>query len=168
MPNRADLTQQVLDAQIEIFRNIQAEAAPVWCDLELTMAQLKAFVVIGHDGPLAVSAVAEAMGTGRPAASAVVDRLVNVGLVVRAEDATDRRRTNVQLTDAGSELAMKLQRGHDDVLGGWLELLEEEDLAALARGLTALAEATRRHNLRIGGAQTHVHPQAYAKESPFG
>ena len=152
MLDRCGLVQQVLDAQTSVVRNIQADATATWSGLDLSMAQLKTLLVIAHDGPLAVSAVAEALGTGRPAASAVIDRLVNLGFVGRAEDATDRRRTNVQLTDAGSELAMKLQRGREDLLSGWLHLLDDDDLSALARGLAALAEAITRHNAHGHGA----------------
>ena len=154
MTRRTELVQQVLEAQMDIARNVQAEASPSWSHLDLTMAQLKAVFVVAQDGPLTVSAIAEALGTGRPAASNVIDRLVQLVLVTRTEDATDRRRTNVQLTDAGSELVERLQRSGRAALAGWLDMLDETDLAALAQGMTALAIATKRQVRAASGAVT--------------
>ena len=43
--------------------------------------------------------MAQALGTGQPATSAMVDRLIRMGLVSRASDPQDRRRVHLTITD---------------------------------------------------------------------
>jgi DNA-binding MarR family transcriptional regulator len=142
--NRAGLVSEILAAQQEFARNVQAAGAPLWAELDLTMPQLKALLGIAYEQSMTVSQVGDVLGIGRPAASNLVDRLVHLGLVTRAEDPTDRRRTNVQLSQQGSILVARLQQGGEDMFRACLDLLSDDDVAALAHSMTALAEATRR------------------------
>jgi len=142
------LVQQALQAQKQIFLAMQAAAEPAWLQLDLTMAQLKGLVLLAHDGPLTIGAMAQALGIGRPAASILVDRLVELGLVERAEDPVDRRRTFARLSPKGEELVALLRQGGRQRMREWLSRLAEDDLAALVRGSHALlAAAAANHTL---------------------
>ncbi len=79
-------------------------AEPVWAELDLTILHLKSLVLLEVRGELPVSGIASALDIARSSASVVVEHLVQMGLARRADDATDRRRALVGLTQEGTEL----------------------------------------------------------------
>ena len=111
-----------------------------WAQLELTIGQLKVLMMLtGHPG-MTISQIAESLSIGKPSTSILVDRLVQLGLVQRTEDESDRRRTLVTLTANGNDLTTRLHQGNIERLVQWYSALAPEDLAALRRGLEALAK----------------------------
>ncbi|HEX4212833.1 MAG TPA: MarR family transcriptional regulator [Candidatus Dormibacteraeota bacterium] len=104
------------------------------------MAQVKGVMVLGRRGELPVGGLARELAVGLPAASAVVDRLVEHGLVRRQEDPSDRRRTLVRLSPQGEELLARLNQGSREVFETWLDNLPEPQLEQLVSGLRSLAE----------------------------
>ena len=136
---RERLLVQVIGDQRRLVRQLlQDEAGPRWAQLDLTIAQLRALLTIAGSGPLPVGRLGAALGIGKPAASLLVDALVRRELVVRSEDSDDRRRTLVRLSAGGQELLDELSQGRRERLLGWVRQLDDDELAALARGLRAL------------------------------
>jgi DNA-binding MarR family transcriptional regulator len=136
-----ELIERGLDLYRETARALHLQAAPVWREVELSMAQLRALFTLVDGGPMPIGRVARQVGIGLPAASSLVDRLVEHGFVVRREDLADRRRTLASASEAGELLAQRLRHGSREALRGWLQRLPPERLAALVGGLEALAEA---------------------------
>jgi DNA-binding MarR family transcriptional regulator len=134
-----EMVEASLRAQREIAQALHAAADPVWLSLDLTMVQLKALFVLAEDAGLTVGGLAGQLGVGKPAASILVERLVQLELVARTEDIEDRRRTLVRLTAQGQALVEQLRQGGADRLRSLLVQLDLADLAALAQGLQALA-----------------------------
>jgi len=134
----------IMAAQRRIVRAAHRTSAAEWIHLELSMGQLKTLMTIAARQPATVSEIADALEVGKPAASTLVDRLVQLGYAARAEDPADRRRTLVTTTSAGGELVARLREGQLDRLVRWVETLAPEDRAALARGLEALAAIAER------------------------
>jgi DNA-binding MarR family transcriptional regulator len=108
----------------EVARLFRAVLAPGWARgprgfgrqlpeplQDMTMAQLRALMVLSHEQPLAIGALAERLGTGLPAASRLVERLVADALVERYEDPTDRRRALVRLSTRGQSALDETQQG---------------------------------------------------------
>lgn len=144
--SRRDLIRQVRDANHAIYRRIWHDTVADWIRLDLTMAQVKLLFVLRHVSDddsqvMTISSVAQRLEIGLPAASHLVDRLVQQGLASRIEDKSDRRRALLELTEAGRELANRLGEGTRDRFARWVERLDDDDLATLARGLSALAVA---------------------------
>src|SRR5262245_34854007 len=141
----ADKRQATIDEITEAYRDVSRalwrSTAPVWAELDLSMAQLKTLFFLHNAGAVTIGQVAEALGVGLPTASHLVDRLVQAQLAVRAEDPDDRRRTLAYLASQGKELAERLHQGSRDQLCQWLALLDDADLAALLQGLCALGRA---------------------------
>lgn len=135
---RERLLDAVIDGQKRILHAVHAASTPTWLELQLSMAQLKALFLLA-DGARSVGEVGEAMRTGKAAASLLVDRLVQVGLAERTEDQADRRRTLVHLTEAGEQAVGHLRDGGRERYREWLDRLDDADLAALMRGIEALA-----------------------------
>jgi DNA-binding MarR family transcriptional regulator len=115
-----------------------------WLALDIGMGQLKAMMVLVKHRQLTVGGIARALSISEPSASLLVDKLVGRGLVVRETDPADRRRTLVLPSEEGDQLVERLRRSRREHLIGWLEQMDEGDLAALAQGLGALADVIER------------------------
>lgn len=139
-----ELIERGLDLYRVTVKALHHEAAPVWHEVELSMAQLRALFTLVDGGPMPIGRLARRAGIGLPAASSLVDRLVEHGFVVRREDLVDRRRTLAGPSEAGELLAQRLRQGSREALRGWLQRLPPERLAALVSGLEALAESAAR------------------------
>ncbi|HEY8284774.1 MAG TPA: MarR family transcriptional regulator [Chloroflexota bacterium] len=128
-----------------------------WRQLELTMPQFKLLLTIASgDGPR-VSDLAQRLGVTPPTVTAVLDRLVEHGLVRRTDDQRDRRQVICLLTNQGSDLLRRLR------FDAWTEVVEcmadlaAEEIESLLVGLEALDRAWRaRHLHAANGAE----PQA--------
>src|SRR5690348_572947 len=108
--------------------------------IDLSMGQLRTLVALATLQAVNISTLAETLEVSKPTASTLVDQLVQRGLVERTEDAEDRRRTLVALSQAGSTMMAQLrQEGPPERMAQWLEAMNPDDLAALTRGTQALA-----------------------------
>lgn len=141
--------QAAIAAQRAVYRRLLRAHMPEWIQLDLSMGQLKTLMALASQGPLTVSGVAETLEVGKPAASILVDRLVQLGYVARAEDPADRRRTLVSLTPSGGDLVARLRQGKADHFVRWLSAMAPDDLAALTRGLQALATIAERDDVPV-------------------
>jgi DNA-binding MarR family transcriptional regulator len=141
----ATTIQRLIERHRLLARELHAASAPVWIELDLSMAQLKTLMVIADQEPLTISQVAESLGVGAPTASQLVDRLVQAGLAGRADDPADRRRALVQLSEAGHTLVERLRNGPRERLRELLSQLDDDDRAALLQGLEALWQTAQLH-----------------------
>ena len=148
LPPQAERFRALLDAQHAISRELAKMHTPELIRLELTMGQLKTLMVLAAREAMNVSALAETLKVSKPTASILVDHLVQLGLARRTEDAGDRRRTLVTTTEAGNQLVTLVRQGSFERMIRWLEQMEPEDLAALTRGMQALATIAERDEAR--------------------
>jgi DNA-binding MarR family transcriptional regulator len=81
------------------LRAVVVASPAAWAGKGMTLLQLTALHIISAQAPVTLTAVAQALGTGPPATSAMVDRLIRTGLVSRASDPQDRRRVQLTITD---------------------------------------------------------------------
>lgn len=138
-----DLVERGLDLYRTAVRALHELGAPAWYEVELSVAQLKALFTLVDGGPMPIGGVAARLGIGLPAASSLVDRLVDQELAKRREDPLDRRRTLAEPTAAGEGLAQRLRHGSREALRAWLERMDRDDLEALVRGLGAMVTLAR-------------------------
>jgi DNA-binding MarR family transcriptional regulator len=135
-----DLVERGLNLYVTAVRTLHGLGAPAWLQVELSVAQLKALFALVDAGSTSIGGVAARLGIGLPAASSLVDRLVDQGLAQRRADRLDRRRTLAQPTPAGEALAQRLREGSREALRTWMERMDRADLASLVRGLGAMVE----------------------------
>jgi DNA-binding MarR family transcriptional regulator len=90
-------------------------------DHGLSMSQANALFHIFRKGSLGVSDIAEFLDISNAAASQMLERLVQQGLVLRSEDPNDRRLKQIVLTEKGCQVM------HDSIQARqkWLEDLAE-------------------------------------------
>lgn len=109
-----------------------------WLNVGLTMAQVKALMVLHHRSVTRAGALAQTLGLSPNGTTAILDRLEEEGLVRRSTDATDRRAVLAELTKTGDAWVAALLSANVHAFDGVLEQLAAEDLEALRRGLDAL------------------------------
>lgn len=85
---------------------------------DLTLPQMNCLTTIRDHGEVTIKALAEALGISPPSASAMVDRLVEMGAARREQSTTDRREVVVSLSEEGAQ-------GLDAMEENILECIEE-------------------------------------------
>jgi MarR family transcriptional regulator, organic hydroperoxide resistance regulator len=107
----------------------------------LTVTQAKAIALLYHEGEKTISDVASGLGIGLPAASELVDRLEERGLVTREQDPRDRRRFIIDLTDEAMAFATRIHDLRRRQVRAALSRLPESDWPVFLASLRALAQA---------------------------
>jgi len=109
----------------------------------LSMPQIGALFQIQRRGVLNVSDIASESGISNAAASQMLDRLVQLGLVGRSEDPNDRRGKQIVLTEKGEQIRQESIRARQ----GWMQFLVEQLMPAereqVAAALDLLIERSR-------------------------
>ncbi len=147
---RSLLMAQIVELEPQMLRVLGPAQAREWVDVDLTMSQLKMmFVLSTAMGPtgavgMRVSEVARGLGVTLPTVTAVMDKLVERGLVRRDEDPLDRRQHVCRLTADGKALLHRLMAGRRAFTNTLLEHLDTEELAAFLRGMEVLMAAAER------------------------
>lgn len=107
----------------------------------LSMSQLSTLMRLYHNGDCVVSDIADELGVSNAAASQMVERLVSLGYLGRAEDPNDRRQKVITLSATGRAM---IEEGIE-ARWRWMESLTEaltaDEQAAISRALMTLTEA---------------------------
>lgn len=109
----------------------------------LSMAQFAILMNLRYRHPCGMSDLSERMGITLAAASQLVDKLVQSGLVERSEDPNDRRAKLLALSDKGRvliETGMEERSRWVDELVAALTPVEHETVAAALNTLTQAAQ----------------------------
>jgi DNA-binding MarR family transcriptional regulator len=89
---------------------------------ELTMAQHMAVMAIDENGPLTITRLAAILGVSSPSASAMVDKLVEKGILTREQSQEDRRHVIVRISP---EAVKKIEKIKQIALCSIVELLKK-------------------------------------------
>lgn len=144
--SRPELVSTIVQAYMELFVTMQFNAVSHWLMLELTFAQARALIILAARRELTVSQLAKLLSVGNPTASILVQQLVERGLVTRTEGTNDRRQTVIRLSDQGAEIGVGRRKEREKQWQRWLTHLSDDDLSALARGLTAITEVIKKES----------------------
>ncbi|WP_439692856.1 MarR family winged helix-turn-helix transcriptional regulator [Curtobacterium sp. SP.BCo] len=105
---------------------------------DVTASQSAALGRLVRDGATTTAELARAEGVRPQSMGATVQALVDLGLVTRAPDPTDGRRTIVSATDAGRAARADSHRSRTRLLAERLAALDPDDRATVARSITIL------------------------------
>lgn len=141
---RPELVSTIVQSYMDLFVAMQFNAVSHWLMLELTFAQARALFILAARKELTVSQLAKLLGVGNPTASILVQQLVERGLVTRSEHTTDRRQTIIRLSEKGAEIGAGRRSAREKQWQRWLSHLSDDELNALARGLTAIVEVVKK------------------------
>ena len=114
---------------------------PLLCGLSMT--QIKAMWHVYAHGQRTMGEIAAGIGVSLPAASEVVDRLVDAGLAVRGSNPADRRQVLVGLTPEAEALATEMRRLRRGQIRAAMYRLPPAERPVFVHALEALVEALR-------------------------
>lgn len=100
--------------------------------------------ILSQNGPLPASDMAGRLSLTRPQITQFIDRLESKGAVSRKNDAQDRRRVLVEITDKGKSILSAYRRTVRNHIADKLEKLEPGQADVLARSLEQVIEITRK------------------------
>lgn len=109
--------------------------------LQLTFPQALVLNVLGEEGPMPISTLAERTGSANSTVSGIVDRLEKLGLAKRQRSETDRRVIYVSATEKYTALRDKAATDVRSYFSTLMEHMTEEDRTLVATALQKLDEA---------------------------
>jgi len=77
---------------------------------ELTLVQHMTVMAIDENGPLTIKSLAAILGVSSPSASAMVDKLVEKGILTREQSQEDRRQVIVRISPEASKKIEKIKQ----------------------------------------------------------
>lgn len=113
----------------------------------LSMPQIYTLMYLYHEGEVHISEIAVLMDVGRAAASQLVERLVQQGLVERVDDKSDRRAKKIRLKPKSLRLIEKGLGVQRQQMGELMGLLSPEQLRTVQKAFRYLIEAMQKHGL---------------------
>lgn len=150
----APVTRPGVSASVDAFRRIlralRLAARRTHATAGISAAQLFVLQVLGDGADASLTQIAARTMTDRTSVAAVVERLVDAGLVSRAPSAEDRRRASIRITARGRSVLRRAPVSPTALLVAGLEGLEHRKLASLADGLAALTAGMGLSEQRAG------------------
>jgi DNA-binding MarR family transcriptional regulator len=107
----------------------------------VSLAQVRLFALLKDSPGASLSDVAEFLGVSKPTASALVERMVQRGLVLRADDPNERRCVVLSLTASGEAYLQEIRQFAIGEIGKLFEAIPEEEMFKLIEGLSLLKSA---------------------------
>jgi len=135
----ATIAEQSTDLRMATFRlarRLRAQKA----DQALSDAQFAVLRVLYRDGTRTLTELAEQERVSAPSMNRTVNCLEEAGYLVREADETDRRRSNIALSDAGRDVVRQTISKRDAWLTTRLRELSKEDRATLARAAQLMGD----------------------------
>lgn len=109
----------------------------------LSMSQLGALLRLHKQGVCGVSDIGDDLGITSAAASQMLERLVQQGLIVRTEDPNDRRAKQIVLTSKGRAMLREGFRTHQRWLNDLAATLSPGEQTQVAAALRLLIDRTK-------------------------
>jgi DNA-binding MarR family transcriptional regulator len=135
----------VLREWADVFmRRSMHETIQFWKVSGLSMPQISTMMHLRHHGACGVSEVGTHLGVTNAAASQMVDKLVEMGLLKRAEDPHDRRAKQLTLTAKGEAFIQKGVEARRRWLEELVTALTPEQQSAIITALPYLTVAAQK------------------------
>jgi DNA-binding MarR family transcriptional regulator len=110
----------------------------------LSIVGFQVLALLEMHGDMPMTRLADELGVALPNATGIVGRLVERGIVARADDAQDRRRVLVSLTDAGHRLIGEMEEGRRERMSRMFTLMTDEQQRRLLQSVKDLHAAAMR------------------------
>ena len=127
-----------------LMQGLVGSHASEFTEVGITMAQAKVLFILTAAGELHMSELAARLQTGPSSASELIERLVELGLVRRGDDPTDRRQVVVTTTPEAHELLERFRDLNQRQLRQLLAHLDPSELAVVDQSIEILGRAIER------------------------
>ena len=136
-----DLSTDILHQYLQASRRLSGKFRGYYDKWNLTYPQTIVLAILESDGPMPISALAEAAGSANSTISGVVDRLEKMELVQRLRSDADRRVIFVATTEKFQHGLIQMQHTASSQFGQALAQLSDEEQQTIREGLELLNRA---------------------------
>jgi DNA-binding MarR family transcriptional regulator len=135
-PGIDQLTDELFGFLTYLVKSAESDVFRVAAELDLSLSQIRGLFILSHaEHELALTELAPELGLSVAATGRAVDVLVRHGLVVRREDAFDRRIKRIGLTPAGRDKIDRLNAARREGLRQFVSTLSDEERERFTRAL---------------------------------
>ena len=131
----------ILTAYLRVSQHISRLFRSHFGRLQLTFPQAMVLNVLGEEGPLPISALAERTGSANSTVCGIVDRLEKLELVRRDRSGADRRVIYVAVTEKYRSLQERSETDVGGCFASALSAMSPQDQDMVARALFRLDRA---------------------------
>lgn len=132
--------ENILMHYLRINQHLSQRARSHFGKMNLTFPQAVALNVLGTEGPMPISKLAELTGSANSTISGIMDRLERLGLAKRTRSELDHRVIFVEVTDKYNELQAKASSSINDYFEKLLGTLSPEERGVISQSLQLLDE----------------------------
>ncbi|MDF2858028.1 MAG: MarR family transcriptional regulator [Neobacillus sp.] len=128
-----EIIQQLIDRYISVSFQVQKKAASLikeQIEDDLTNDQLYILRYIHQLGECTSSVLAEAFDVNKSAITAIINRMVDRGLIQRTRDKNDRRVVYLALTNEGIEIHRKTEEKVHHLVASLITKFDEEEITS--------------------------------------
>jgi DNA-binding MarR family transcriptional regulator len=140
-PARRDRVERIVAAYETLMHLVASTHASEFLEVGVTMSQAKVLYLVQAEPGVRMSDLSTRLNVTLSTVSGVVDRLVDQGLLMRADDPADRRHVVLQTTPAGATQLERFRELNAGQVRGLLARIDDADLAIVERSLDILAAA---------------------------
>jgi MarR family transcriptional regulator for hemolysin len=126
--SRATQNEQLFDEMSAFNRKLRAFFDAAVREEGLTLARARALFAIARRGPLTQKDLAEELEIETPTLVRVLDGMEKQDLILRSEDATDRRAKRIDMTPTGREAFKRVHSLASELRGQIAEDISAEDI----------------------------------------
>jgi DNA-binding MarR family transcriptional regulator len=138
------VAKELIDELAPIIAGERADFAHRCHERSISMTHLLLMTLLETHGPIPMSRVAELLGCGLPAATGIVSRMEERGLVEREHQAEDRRVVTLRLAAQGMDEVRQLQLGRRQRMATAVAHLSDREREQLLASVRALRAAFNR------------------------
>ena len=132
---------KILKTYLGVTQHFSQQFRDHFGKLNLTFPQALTMNVLGNEGPMPISKLAEKTGSANSTISGVVDRLERLGLARRIRSNADHRIITVEATEKYEALRKQADVGVNAYFQSLLSSLSPEEIETVTRGLDLLDKA---------------------------
>jgi DNA-binding MarR family transcriptional regulator len=142
VPTRTELAAELFAIVGRFRRQVRRSGGPpIGTGLPESHSEL--LRLVGRQPAISVREAAAELGLAANTASTLVSRLSADGLLVRTVDPDDRRVGRLRLTKSAQVVADESRAARRAALAAVLELLDDDQLDSLTKGMEVMSELTR-------------------------
>jgi DNA-binding MarR family transcriptional regulator len=144
-PHNDGAYDDVVETLGDVFGQLMRLTTDDWINIDISTAQIKVLFVLHFGGMHTVNQLADRLNIKQSTASHLVEKLVRAGFVARIDSTTDRRISELHLTEQGQALADRLSGiTQKRILAQWVSQLTEDQHTAFGSILHALLAIIRK------------------------
>ena len=141
--SRQNTIENLLKLAEQLFRELLPTVPKEFLEMDITMPQLKTLLLLFLNGPTRMSDLALGLGVTLAAATGLVDRMVERGIIIRQSQPEDRRVVLCQLSDSGHTMVSRLWESSKNRSRELLETLDTAKLETFSQILEAMLKSPK-------------------------